>query len=328
MKKYYYLDGPEKKGPFNEEDLKNLNLNYETLIWTEGFDNWKPLKDFPDLLKIIPPPLPENIQPEHEKKKKSKIVGFSFLSLLVLLIVSFIIVYLLIESNKTKLKVDISDRIERVFNGKSIICDGVKYGVKGELKSIRRPVKDPNKEFDLAYSLNLNEYEEAKNEGIVEKFYCNEGGFTFKKLKKIDLGYELEVVTSTDMAYISTNYWRGTVQEAYNTAYDYLLEENSGCYSSGYYELIENFEYLKNDYYYLENTVKPSSPYSSHWWTSGEGNIYNNYRKVYYKTEGWYYEISERDWLIKEDFLKYFSIAGGISFLIFLLLLISNPFKW
>ena len=69
MKEYYYLDGLEKKGPFTEQELINLNLSSETLIWTEGYENWTALKDFPDLLKIIPPSLPKAFESEIKKKK-------------------------------------------------------------------------------------------------------------------------------------------------------------------------------------------------------------------------------------------------------------------
>ena len=327
MKKYFYLDGPERKGPFTEEEFINLKLSHETLIWTEGFDNWKPLKDFPDLLRIIPPPLPENTRQEVTKIKKSKKVRFSFLTLLVLLITSFIIVYFVIKTNKTKYKQELSDRIERTFDGKTIICDGVNYGVKGELKKI--PTLSPSEEDRLFYNNRVahDEYVVNKKEGIIEKFFCFDGGFTFKKLKKSNLGFELEVITSNNMAFISTNYNRGTIDEAYNSAYDFFVNKNSGCYLSGYYELIENFSDLNNKYFYLKNTERPSSPFSQ-MWTNGEGHINNGYRIVYYKSEGWYYEISERNWNIWEDYLKILSLTGGISVLLFLLLLTLNPFKW
>ena len=328
MKKYYYLDGPDKKGPYSEEEFINLNLNQDTLIWTEGLENWKPLKEFPDLLKVIPPPPPEEVMPKPPAKKKSKKVGYSFLILFVLLAISFGVGYGIVESKKSKYKEELNNRVDRIFNGKSIICDGVKYRVEGELTKVTRPVKNTTEQYDLTYSLRLQEYEKAKSEGIIEKFSCTSGGFTFKKLKKIDLGYELEVQKSTDMGYTSNYYYRGSVQEAYNSAYDYIVEENSGCYSSGYYEVIENFTSMDNDYYYIQNTEKPSYPYASHWWSQGEGNIYNNWRKVFFKTDGYYYEIAERKWRIKDDYILFFSIGGGISLLIFIILLSANPFKW
>ena len=47
--KYYYLDGIEKKGPYEKEELKNYNINAETLVFFEGLSNWKPIKDIPEL---------------------------------------------------------------------------------------------------------------------------------------------------------------------------------------------------------------------------------------------------------------------------------------
>jgi len=304
MKKYYYLDGPEKKGPFTKEELINLNLDREVLIWTEGFDNWKPIKDVEEILNVIPPPPPDEVLNTDAKIKKSKKSLYSILILLILLSLSVGIGFFITESNKTNYLDELSNRIERIFNGKFSVCDGEDYGVRGKLEKVHM-------------------------EGIVEKFTCESGGFTFKELKKVDNGFVLEVNTSTDLVYTSTSYFRGSVQEGYNSAFDYIKNENSGCYTNGAYELIGNFEYLNNEYYYLANVRKPSSPYADHWWSSGEGaSIYNDYRKVYYKYEGWYYEIEPKLSSIKNDFLKISMIGGGISILLFILLLAVNPFRW
>lgn len=64
MKKYYYLSGKEQIGPFLIDDLKLKNITGETLIWTEGMENWKKLKDEKELYdtiferKLPPPPPP------------------------------------------------------------------------------------------------------------------------------------------------------------------------------------------------------------------------------------------------------------------------------
>jgi hypothetical protein len=333
MKKYYYLDGPDKKGPFTEEELINLNLDREVLIWTEGFEKWKPLTEVDELIRIIPPPPPAEIIYEKLNSKKSKKILFSFLILLFLIAISVGIGYFSVESIKTKYLNELSNRVERIFNGKSIVCDGVDYGVKGKLEKValpKKPVLNRNSSSwdSLFYQVNLDEYNKAKEEGIVERFTCESGGFTFKKLKKVDNGFELEVFTSTDMVYTTTYYYRGTVQEAYNSAVKYFKEENSGCYTNGVYELIGNFEYLDNDYYYLGNVRKPSYPFSDHWWSSGEGAVYNDYRKVFYKSEGWYYEIKPREKKIGEKFLTNTLIGSAVSILVFFLLLFVNPLKW
>lgn len=62
-KEYFFLKGIEQKGPFTIEQLYDKELNYDTLIWTEGMENWAKLKDVPELVQILkpkctPPPPP------------------------------------------------------------------------------------------------------------------------------------------------------------------------------------------------------------------------------------------------------------------------------
>lgn len=60
MKKYFYLDGKERFGPFSFEELKNENISRETLIWFEGLEYWVPAKDIDELeeiLRLTPPPI-------------------------------------------------------------------------------------------------------------------------------------------------------------------------------------------------------------------------------------------------------------------------------
>lgn len=62
-KKYYYLSGKERKGPFSIEELKTKEFTKETFIWCKGMDEWKKLKEIPRLLETIgeeaiPPPPP------------------------------------------------------------------------------------------------------------------------------------------------------------------------------------------------------------------------------------------------------------------------------
>jgi len=61
MKKYFYSDGREKKGPFSFEELKKEEINPNTLIWFEGLGDWTPIKEIKELeeiLQLSPPPIP------------------------------------------------------------------------------------------------------------------------------------------------------------------------------------------------------------------------------------------------------------------------------
>lgn len=63
MKEYFYLTGKDQNGPFTIEELKSKGLTSETLVWFDGIENWKKIKDLPELVNIInikkvPPPPP------------------------------------------------------------------------------------------------------------------------------------------------------------------------------------------------------------------------------------------------------------------------------
>jgi len=76
MKEYYYLEGEEQKGPFSLEDLKSKGLTGETYVWSDDMDNWKKLKDLPDLQQLLkikrtPPPPP----PAEQLSSKTEVSG-------------------------------------------------------------------------------------------------------------------------------------------------------------------------------------------------------------------------------------------------------------
>lgn len=76
MKKYFYSDGKEKKGPFSFEEFKNEEINPETLVWFEGLDDWtqiKYIKDLEEILQLSPPPLPtDEISSNNETDEKEE----------------------------------------------------------------------------------------------------------------------------------------------------------------------------------------------------------------------------------------------------------------
>lgn len=82
MKKYYYIENEIQKGPFTIEELSKENIHLKTLLWTEGMENWEEAKkiiELKEIIKIIPPPLPNKaekpIKVEAEiSRKKDKIL--------------------------------------------------------------------------------------------------------------------------------------------------------------------------------------------------------------------------------------------------------------
>lgn len=93
MKKYFYSDGVNQKGPYTLDELAEKKLNKNTLVWFDDITDWAPLHTFPELLSVVqntPPPLKlKNI-----KKSKSKfIVLLTAIFLVAFLILSYFILY-------------------------------------------------------------------------------------------------------------------------------------------------------------------------------------------------------------------------------------------
>ena len=62
---YYYIDGETKKGPYTIAELQTLNLPVETLIWSDGWDENKPISESPEVMDFFtlnPPALPTDPQ--------------------------------------------------------------------------------------------------------------------------------------------------------------------------------------------------------------------------------------------------------------------------
>ena len=60
---YYYLDNCVKQGPYSIIELRALNLPINTLIWSYGWDDYKPISDCPEVMEYFtlnPPEIPVN----------------------------------------------------------------------------------------------------------------------------------------------------------------------------------------------------------------------------------------------------------------------------
>lgn len=60
MEKYYVSDGKIETGPYILEQLKEIPLNENFLVWKTGMDKWVRLHELPELKDIVysvPPPI-------------------------------------------------------------------------------------------------------------------------------------------------------------------------------------------------------------------------------------------------------------------------------
>ena len=341
MKRYFYLDGAEKKGPLNKGELKKLNLDRNTLIWSEGYDGWKPINEIEELVNYFPPVSPITILPKINKKASTTVkkIKYSIYTLLILLTLSVFLGFLNVSIKKMNNRVDINNQINRIFKGNSIVCDGVLYTVKGITEKLIIPKKsdylkniekqDSSKYFRAfgEYLLDIKAYKKKKEDGVINIFKCESGGFEFKKLIKNDYSFELETYLSTNVGFKTNNIATNEVQDTYNYAFNYLIEENSNYYSSGVYDDIENLQGIKNDFYFISLVKNPKNN-SYFLWTFEEDSIFVKNSLVYYKTRIELFKIKSNESEIKMSFIKPTFVLVFISFILFFLLLLKNPFKW
>lgn len=233
-KEFYYLDEKEQKGPFTVDELSKIGLKLDTLVWTEGFENWRPVKEVEELkaiLKKLPPPPPiidnstnSSISPllENQEDTKNfvedsdvkfwasfKIYGTAFFIIGLAVYLAFQIS----ENKKQKLKKEIYSKVDNILEGKTVVLDGIASLTEGELEETNynskknktkkrwRVLRQSNDSFlvdDNSYYLK-SWWEREK---LYTIYKASRGGFTIKQItKQNEDGYDVETITSGDMGY-------------------------------------------------------------------------------------------------------------------------------
>jgi hypothetical protein len=62
MKQYFIHDGKNQLGPFDMEQLKNMNVQRNQQVWCEGMEQWKPAGDVEEL-SVLWPKMPPQLPP-------------------------------------------------------------------------------------------------------------------------------------------------------------------------------------------------------------------------------------------------------------------------
>lgn len=344
-KQFYYLEGKEQKGPFSLVELKSKGLSLETLVWSEGFETWKPLKELSDIFEsssVIPPPPPQS----YIKARNNFWSAFKFVSsLLVTLGLATLVVFILLNKKKEEQKIDILNKIEKVLGNQTAILDGVLELADGVIEETGFTGKKNN--------TSENYWEK---DGLYTVFKTEVGGFTVKKLTRLnDEGFNIETYVSGDMGFkkpefsyhspryiddfmggkiqmdqgYKTKVGRLPVRKCFNLAFDYFTKEDKkfpGAYTAGKFADISTFPELSNDYFFMENTtpkrVSTEGNNLASWSTTDiEESIDNEDWVVYYNTEGKHYELTIDKKAVNNDFKKNLGIAYGIVVLIFLMTL-------
>jgi len=71
MSKFFIHKDEQQQGPFTTDELKDIKITRETMVWFEGEENWKAaveIEELQEIFKSIPPPL---VDKKIEDPKKS-----------------------------------------------------------------------------------------------------------------------------------------------------------------------------------------------------------------------------------------------------------------
>ncbi|WP_343522031.1 DUF4339 domain-containing protein [Pedobacter sp.] len=329
MISYYYLDGIEKKGPYSHEEIKLANLSPTTLIWTEGMDNWTAIKDVPTLQVAIPPPIPEELVADL-RMKSVKHNGFKVMALyLIPLFIGLTIVYYKLDYDKDYYQKDLRTRIDNLMNSRSKVTSAAFTTPTVMSLKLRKPNKLPkikrqksNSSLELLRQFDFDKIGDNKDE-----YSITSGGFSYIELSKQDDGYELATTRSGNLVFkpiTSPFLTKPTVDEAYQHAYNYLLEQDKTSLDFEKYAYLLNFEYIANDLYSLANvpnsiTLKARTYYSN--------MIYNATYEVSVNTEKLFFKPIIKQDSFNDLIIKYSLIAAAISLLFSTMILIINPSK-
>ena len=127
----YFLSGINKLGPYSVEELKNLNLASNTLVYSDEWGSWQKIEDLPKLysqLKNNTPNTNSQTLKSNKNAMKSEIVikpiFFIFLSFFLSFIISLCIT---LYQRKLSLN-DINIKINKCFENDNSIAD---YGIEG-----------------------------------------------------------------------------------------------------------------------------------------------------------------------------------------------------
>jgi len=196
--KYYYLDGIEKQGPFDLVELKNCSLTPDTLVFSEGFSSWHPIKDIPELNDFLfalePEDEPEDLKKNTTKSEQdsknareennqepvnSKIkipsILFLFISFFLCIGLSYYIVFIQRQNDSE----EINKKIDDIFKSKSAITDYTFDGIDGKLYDVY---------LGSAWEhLGSNDKDVIRTKKIILAFRPNENNNSDKNAKVWDL---------------------------------------------------------------------------------------------------------------------------------------------
>lgn len=337
MELYYYLKGPEKVGPIHEEELKRLGLSPETLVWKEGFENWKAISEVPNLKSSIPPPIPDLIVNDENSKKSETKVRNTVILFASLISIGMICSYFALQSKRRDLQSELTVRVNNLMRGNDRIISANYARPIGELLPLKKPTRLPKLKRDtnilpiidsLADSYMLSQYYRDKQSGIISRFTLEQGGFTIKELKKQDEGYELTTTISEDLIYKrlpSIYHTRASIDEAYTAGMNFYKDEAKSNFSYDSYSYLQNVEFVNNELFELNNMPNSLTHHSS---SQGTSSISFASHEVFVRVYSKFFKIQLREGKYENMLLIYILCGMVISIILCVIILLIKPFNW
>lgn len=361
-KQFYYLDGKDQKGPLSMEKLNELGIKPETLVWFEGMDDWEPAKNIHEFLAIAkktppPPPVIVNFNEQIKSNDNSKIEKLFvednniklwislkiYATILISLIIVGLIGYSFVNSKIEKFRKSAIEKIDLVFNGKSIVRDGEQSTVKGVLEETSYNKEKKKIKLQGKYYL-LDKEEWWDINKLYTIFKLKQGGLTIKTATKFsDEYYDIETVTAGDLGYTnpeevyfvpaeydiwgrktSEGYqsrgYRKDANDYYKRTFDYFtINDKKGSYVNGKYFDISNLSNFKNEYFFMKTIDR---------WESAEDhsdNISWEDAKVFLTREGGHYKLALDENKYRIELILILGISCALVLMGFILVILSKP---
>ena len=203
----YILDGLEKKRAYSKEELKRLNLSFDTLVYSDDWAQWKKINELPDLKNyLLEEPLINTETDVSGSKQSEKTTINPFAVSIILLILSIGLSFLFTHYQRKKSYEEIKDRVDIFFQGKESVADfdiiGENDGKFQKLKS--HPAFVNGLDFSLFYPPTVlgffktkRIFGETHKNGFDTSIFKSVGDFTKnKKINKIVDYFDIEIPES------------------------------------------------------------------------------------------------------------------------------------
>ena len=181
MSKFYIHIDDQQQGPFTTDELKDLKIARETMVWFEGEEDWKKaieIEELQEIIKSIPPPIVDKkiedakklIDKEKPSRKKKGLTVVVFVILLIGAIGSYwyimqqakqVEMLRQIEEQKIKIQELESIKADRLAEEQKQKIDAIAFQRQLELESLNYELNQAITNLRAA-EIRLNEIQEFR----------------------------------------------------------------------------------------------------------------------------------------------------------------------